>query len=73
MFRQLTKLLAGWCEAAPAAAPLDLAMMALLLEIGRADHEMADAEQRRILATATRVFGLDETAAAALVARAVAE
>ena len=70
MFRRLTELLAGWREAAPAAAPLDLAMIALLLEIGRADHEVAAVEQQRILATATRVFGLDEPTAAALVARA---
>ncbi len=70
MFRRLTELLAGWREAAPAAAPLDLAMIALLLEIGRADHEVAAVEEQRILATATRVFGLDEPTAAALVARA---
>lgn len=70
MFRRLTELLAGWGEAAPTAPPLELAMIALLLEIGRADHEESAVEQQRILAAATRVFGLDEAAATALVARA---
>lgn len=70
MLRRLTELLGGWREAAPAAPPLELAAIALLLEIGRADHEMADSERLSVLAAAARVFGLDEAASAALLAKA---
>lgn len=70
MFRRLTELLGGWREAAPAAPTLALATIALLLEIARADHELADSEQRSVLAAAARVFGLDDTAAAALLTQA---
>jgi len=49
---------------------LDLAVAVLLIEMARADHDLADAEEREVMAQLESAFGLMPDAAANLVERA---
>ena len=49
---------------------LNLAVAALLVEVLRADYDVAAAEQRQVVESLSRLLGLDADASAALVAEA---
>lgn len=54
------------------AISVELAGLALMLEISRADHNHAEAEQAAIVAAATRVFAIDPQALDHLLSQAAA-
>ncbi len=74
MIKRLTELL-GTLQFAPASAVAptpELAIVALLLEISRANHDIAPAERLKMLGITMEMLGLDVAAAEALLARAEA-
>jgi uncharacterized tellurite resistance protein B-like protein len=52
------------------AARLDLAVAALLVEVLRADYDVAPQERQQVIVSVSRLLGLDATVSAALVAEA---
>ena len=67
MWKTLQSLFNSGDAATDQAPSIEIAALALLLEIARADHNNSDAEQVAVLAAAQRVFAFDAAAAAALV------
>lgn len=72
MLKRLTELLAAFNPSPTIVMPPtpELAIVALLLEISRADHEIAPIERARVLALAAELLGLEAAAADALLVQA---
>ena len=75
MLKRLTEILSSLNFVPMSAAPPtpELAIVALLLEISRADHEIAPIERARVLAITAEILGLEPTAADALLVQAEAQ
>ncbi|MGH8597013.1 MAG: TerB family tellurite resistance protein [Gammaproteobacteria bacterium] len=71
MLKSLQSLIRDWKKNdALAPPPVEIAGLALLLEISRADHNHTPSEETAILAAATRVFTLDPALIGDLLVRA---
>jgi uncharacterized tellurite resistance protein B-like protein len=67
----ITRRLSGLeADTAEDAARLDLAVAALLVEVLRADYDVAPQERQQVIVSVSRLLGLDATMSAALVAEA---
>lgn len=70
MWKALKSLLGEWTTAGENKPRLEIAGLALLLEIARADHNSTPEERKAVAAAAARVFALDGAVADALIAQA---
>lgn len=68
--REIIRGLAPEAEESGRELDLDLAVAVLLVEMARADHRLADAEEKEIRRQLQTAFGLDAAAAQSLTARA---
>jgi uncharacterized tellurite resistance protein B-like protein len=67
----ITRRLGGFeAEAADERGRVDLAVAALLVEVLRADYDVAPQERQQVVVSVSRLLGLDATVSAALVAEA---
>jgi uncharacterized tellurite resistance protein B-like protein len=70
MLKRLAEMLEDWCPAPTVGPTPELAIVALLLEISRADHDIDPLERVKILAVTAEILGLTQAAAEDLLARA---
>lgn len=71
MWRTIQALLGDWRNAPVTESALEVAGLALLLEIARADHNSTSAELKAVAMAASQVFEVSEAATEALIAEAV--
>lgn len=70
MWKAIQALMGDWRTAPVTEPALEVAGLALLLEIARADHTSTAAERKAIAVAAAHVFGVPAAAADALIAEA---